>query len=154
MKNPIIRIIYLYLFALVGLGMLVVGSAMIINLGLKTWVFTKADQVDDYRSGPVPLYVDTNVDFKNMKELQACSDKCELNATQKQQINEWFGDYENWQNNEKNRNLSAYVVRNRQRQASTALSLILVGLPLWLFHWTTIKRDVRGRKEKEREEKV
>ena len=57
MRNPIIRTIYLYLFSLVGLGMLVVGSAMIINLALKTWIFTKADQVDDSYARPTPLSV-------------------------------------------------------------------------------------------------
>ena len=31
--------------------------------------------------------------------------------------------------------------RQRQRQASTALSMILVGLPLYKFHWRLIKKE-------------
>lgn len=34
--------------------------------------------------------------------------------------------------------------RNRQRQVSTALSMILVGLPLYKYHWKLIKRENKG----------
>jgi len=145
MKNPITRTIYLYLFALVGLAMLVIGMSMIINLGLKTWIFTQADRVDNYASQPMPLYLDKEMGAA--KELQLCQDKCSLTAEQKQQISAWLADYENWKNNEKNRDPNFYRVQNRQRQAATAISLILVGLPLWLFHWATIKKDNKEKSE-------
>ncbi len=139
MKNPIIRAIYLYLFALVGLGMLVVGGSMIINLGLKAWVFTQADQQDKYNSQPIPVYLSS--DMKTVQEIQACSDKCELTAVQKEQVNSWLAEYKKWEEQETNSDPNIWVVRNRQRQAATALSLILIGLPLWLFHWSVIKKD-------------
>jgi hypothetical protein len=145
MKNPIIRTIYLYLFALVGLGMLTVGSAMIINLGLKSLVFTKADEQDIYMSQPAPLYLDKTPN--DVKAVQACSDKCLLTAMEKEQISNWLIDYETWQAQEKNRDPNVWTVRNRQRQAATAISIIIVGLPLWLFHWSVIKGD--NKKEKE-----
>lgn len=144
MKNPIIRTIYLYLFALVGLAMLVIGTSMIINLGLKTWIFTQADIVDNYAMQPTPLYFAK--DTATVENLQACQDKCSLTAEQKQQLANWLTDYETWKKSEKNRDPNFYRVQSRQRQAATAISLILVGLPLWLFHWTTIKKD---NKEKE-----
>lgn len=139
MKNPIIRSIYLYLFALVGLAMLVVGASMLINLGLKAWVFTKADMVDKYSSQPIPPYL--NSDVKTVQEVKVCSDKCQLTTVQKEQIDNWLTDYEQWQNSEKDRDPNFYLVQNRQRQAATSVSLILIGLPLWLFHWATIKKD-------------
>jgi len=144
MKNPIIRTIYLYLFALVGLGMLVVGMSMIINLGLKAWIFTKADRTDNYMSAPSPLYLVKETG--SVKDLQLCADKCSLTAEQKEQINNWLADYEAWKKFEKNRDPNLYIVQSRQRQAATAISLILVGMPLWLFHWGVIKND---NKEKE-----
>ena len=148
MRNPIIRTIYLYLFALIGLGMLVVGASMLINLGLKTWIFTKADlQSVAYDSRPMPAYISQDVELNTVKEISVCSDKCELTTEQKQQIDEWLIDYQEWKENEKNTDPDFYIERNRQRQASTAVSLILVGLPLWLFHWFTIKRDIKRRKE-------
>lgn len=145
MKNPIIRTIYLYLFALIGLGMLVVGCAMILNLGLKTFIFTKADEIEDYYARPATLYLDTEV--KTVQNLQVCADKCNLTEIQKEQIANWLVDYETWQSTEKNRDANYYQTRNRQQQAATALSLILVGLPLWLFHWAIIKRDLRKNKD-------
>jgi len=145
MKNPIIRAIYLYLFALIGLGMLVVGSSMLINLGLKTFIFTKADEIDNYNSRPMPIYLNSEV--KPVQDLQICSDKCNLTELQKKQIDNWLVDYETWQNDEKSRGNDFYTTRNRQRQASTAFSIILIGLPLWLFHWAIIKRDVREDKK-------
>lgn len=145
MKNPIIRTIYLYLFALIGLGMFVVGASMLLNLGLKTFIFTNVDQVDDYRAKPVALYLDN--ELERVQELQVCSDKCELTDLQKEQINVWLADYETWQNSEAAQNPNYYVIQNRERQAATAISIILVGFPLWLFHWMIIKRDIRRRKE-------
>lgn len=139
MKNPLIRTIYVYLFSLVGLAMLVIGTAMIINLGLKTWIFTQADRGDNYQNQPMPLYL--NKEMGDAKELQICQDKCSLTTVQKEQIKSWLADYENWQNYEKNRDPNFYRLQNRQRQAATAISLIIVGLPLWLFHWAVIKRD-------------
>ena len=41
---PLIRTIYLYLFALVGLALLISGSVRFVNMGLKAFVFTKAEQ--------------------------------------------------------------------------------------------------------------
>jgi hypothetical protein len=31
--------------------------------------------------------------------------------------------------------------RNRQRQASTAIAMLLVGIPLYKYHWSTIKKE-------------
>ncbi|HPA25924.1 MAG TPA: hypothetical protein PLK76_04165 [bacterium] len=144
MKNPIIRTIYLYLFALVGLAMLVIGLSMIINLGLKTWIFTQADKQDVYKNQPMPLYLSSDV--KVAQEVKVCADKCELTQIQKQQVDSWLLEYQKWENEQKNIDTNVWVVRTRQRQAATAVSLILVGLPLWLFHWSVIKKD---NKEKE-----
>ncbi|MFH1457434.1 MAG: hypothetical protein ABIF17_05025 [Patescibacteria group bacterium] len=142
MKNPIIRTIYLYLFSLVGLAMLVIGATMLINLGLKAWIFTKADEQDIYESRPAVIYL-KDPDLKSVEELKLCENKCELTALQREQIDNWLVDYNTWQNTEKNLDPGKYVQSNRQRQASTAISLILIGLPLWLFHWFTIKKDLR-----------
>ena len=31
--------------------------------------------------------------------------------------------------------------RNRQRQSSTALSMLIVGIPLYKYHWNLIKKE-------------
>ena len=47
MKNEkhhsLVRTIYLYLFALVGLALLTIGAVRFVAMGLKAFVFTKAD---------------------------------------------------------------------------------------------------------------
>ena len=51
----LIRKIYLYLFSLIGLVLVVIGCVELVNLGLKAYVFTSADQ---YYSYPVAAPVE------------------------------------------------------------------------------------------------
>ena len=44
----LIRKIYLYLFSLIGLVLVVIGCVQLVNLGLKAYVFTAADQYYTY----------------------------------------------------------------------------------------------------------
>ena len=43
-KHSLIRTIYLYTFSLIGLVLIIIASVNMINLGLKTFIFTEADQ--------------------------------------------------------------------------------------------------------------
>lgn len=152
MKNyPIIRTIYLYLFALVGLAMMTIGAAQIVDLGLKAWIFTQADRDFGYITRPPALVIDK--ELQTAQELKACQEKCELTETQKQQIQSWLNDYQNWQQQEKSQTEIDYKTQSRHRQAASALSLIIVGLPLWLYHWSVIKKDQKKR-EQEKEVNV
>ena len=144
MKNPIIRTIYLYLFALVGLIMVVIGASMLINLGLKTWVFTKADEQPQYASMPVmPTALEKSGEVKTVESLVACSDKCSLTAEQKTQLDQWLKDYQEARSSEKFQSSFDYKTQQRQRDAAQAIAFILVGLPLYLYHWVVIKKDVK-----------
>lgn len=109
MANPLIRKIYLYLFALVGLFMITVGSARLVNLALKVYVFQEADRYYEY---PVPRTVD-----EKAGEIQQPDPK-ELEEFNKRQTRS-----------------------QRQRELAESLAWIIVGLPLWLYHWTVIKRE-------------
>lgn len=147
--NTWIRIVYLYLFAAVGLIFTVAGTVMLINLGLKIWVFTKAD-IDRsyYMEEPVPLLLNYDRNLEMVKNLQECSETCNLTEVQKQQIDYWLEDYAKWRENQKKEKKVDYITSQRQRQASSAISMILVGIPLYLYHWAIIKRDHRKKKEK------
>jgi hypothetical protein len=114
MKNPIIRTIYLYLFALIGLAMLVVGTARIIDVGLKAWVFTEADNNEYYE--PRPLVVDQEGRATTTSEKMELSPKLSKDDFARQQ---------------------------RHRDLASALSTIIVGLPLYMYHWSVIKKDNR-----------
>jgi len=99
-----IKRIYVYLFSAVGLVLVVIGSVQLINLALKSWVFTKADVYYNY---PAPKVVaerpDQQVEEPNPKAV------------------------EEFQKND--------LASRRQRQAASAIAMIIVGAPLFLYHW-------------------
>ncbi len=131
---PLIRTIYLYIFALLGLVLVIIGSVNFLNMGLKAFVFTKAEQnmeIDFERPMPAPLSAD------KMEELGKGS---ELSETELVLVQEWLEEYKIWKTESDKVN---YLVSNRHRDASINLSLILVGIPLYLYHWFTIKREMK-----------
>jgi len=140
MKNPFIRTIYLYLFALVGLTLLAIGAVRLVNVGLKIFVFTRADQEINFSRqppifAPQPLREVKEEDF--FAVVEKCKDKCILTDTQKDAIGEWLISYKEWQNQPK----IDYQTQQRQRESAWSLAFILVGVPLWLYHWMIITRE-------------
>lgn len=114
-KYPLIRKIYLYLFALIGLVLIIIGCVRLVGLALKTYIFTKADIYYEYPA-PRPLKI-APIEEGKTEEFQQPS---------KEEIEE----YQNKQQ-----------ASNRQREAAESLAFIIVGLPLYLYHWSLIKKD-------------
>jgi len=108
-KDSVIRTIYLYIFALLGLVLIIIGSVNFLNMGLKAFVFTKADQEYEY-------------DYRMMAPIKEGVDSEETVCPEL--ISQ-----------------SDYVTSQRHRDASMNLALIVIGLPLYLYHWTIIKRE-------------
>jgi hypothetical protein len=106
-----IRNIYLYLFSFIGLLMLVIGLAQMVDLAITVWVFPEADLHDRGLAIPSEL----NKDLSEA-ELQASVDKQAAYSLGEQS-------------------------RSRQRQLSSSLSMLVVGLPLYLYHWRTINSE-------------
>ena len=115
-RKELIRLIYLYLFSLVGLVLIVVGSVQLINLGLTTWVFQQADEVIMYPSYPQRI--------PPQEEGVA-----EISAEEQERIKQEQIEFE-----EKSR------TSRRQRSAANALALIIVGAPLYLYHWILVRK--------------
>ncbi len=141
-KNNTIRKIYLYLFALLGLTLLVIGAVMLIDLGLKIFVFKKAD-IESVQK-PTLIYMRPGEPIKEedfISAIEKCEEKCDLTEEQNAQIQNWLTDYGYWQEAQLTNN--NYATRSRHRQASMSLSLILIGLPLYLFHWAVIKGETK-----------
>lgn len=116
-KGSIIRSIYFYLAALVGLLMMVFSGADLINLGLKTWVFPNADEELYYtcpERPPVPAGIETEAAPTGEEALGA---KCPTDAQRTQ------------------------ALRRRQSSAIRDISLIVVGFPLFLFHFRVVQRE-------------
>ncbi len=139
---PLIRTIYLYLFALIGLVLLTIGAVRFIDMGLKAFVFTKADVSErfNYQQPMAPSQV-----LLKMKEDQQDTDEVKeicLSEQEKAEVEYWLTMYKKW--NEDRANVD-YIASRRHRDASTNLSLILVGLPLFLFHWRFIQKETKDK---------
>jgi hypothetical protein len=109
--NLTLRKTFLYIFASVGLVLCIIATVSLINLGLKTYVFTKADNYCNYSYAPrlekdgtsvEPTQAQIDLDRKNCEEQRAAS---------------------------------------KQSQASNAIAMLIVGLPLYAYHWMVIRRD-------------
>ena len=111
--NITIRRVYLYLTSFIGLVLILIGSVQLLNLALKTWIFTKAD--DQFFYGP--CYERSVAPVKVGEEPKMLSEQeCEA---------------------QRNEERSA----RRQNQGAEAVAMILVGTPVWIYHWRKVKDD-------------
>lgn len=106
---------YLYLVSTISLIIAVIGAIMLINLALKAWIFTKADQ--NYYSTPCMVTPAPVGD----KATTGC-DQASIDAQNKL--------------NQENQ------TSQRQNTAAQALAMIIVATPVWLYHWRMAKREV------------
>jgi hypothetical protein len=104
-----VKKIYIYLFSAIGLVIVIIGSVQLINLGLKAFIFTKADV---YYSYPAPV-------------------TAEKGQTVQQPDQKMVDEFQ--QNN---------LVSQRQRDAANAIAMIIVGAPLFLYHWKLARKVI------------
>jgi hypothetical protein len=112
-KAGLIKNLYLYLVSFVALMMIVFSSADIINIALRTYVLTGADE-PMYYGAPCPVKpVATSTD----ESVPPCPDQ---HAQLLQDI--------------KNRDAQ------RQRDLVRDISMIVVGIPLFAYHWRLARK--------------
>ncbi|TFB09110.1 hypothetical protein E3V08_01230 [Candidatus Atribacteria bacterium MT.SAG.1] len=142
-KQSLIRTIYLYIFALLGLVLLIIGGVNSVNMGLKAFIFTQAEEEQRilYKQMPVPFSLSRVEELE--KEMETDEEVC-LSENEKTDIKNWLTDYNNWK---ESRLKIDPITARRHRDASLNLSLILIGLPLYLYHWRIIKRETREKEE-------
>lgn len=134
-KTRLIRTIYLYLAALVSLIFVAVGTGTLVNTALKFYVFPKAEKGGYNRcNNQPPVY---NLD-KNTFAGVATND-------QKIQLENLLSDYEQWKND--NTGEECYS-QERQNNIVTALTMMIVAIPIFLLHWRIIRKE---KAEKDRE---
>ncbi len=132
MEKPNIRILYLYAFALVGLALVAFGAVRLMDLGLKIYVFKKADMPQSYQSFPPypPIAIEQKTDDIKYSET--------ITPEQKIALDSWVGEFKYWNENQKKID---YLASSRESAASNSLAMILIGLPLYLYHWRIIKKE-------------
>jgi len=128
----LIRATYLYLLSLIGIILVLIGGSGFVSMGLKTFVFTQADDEQRmYREMPPrPISPAERIDAESRAVFRDSALK-----------EQWEEDYEAWR--ERRKSIDPVAAR-RHREAASNLSFILVGLPLYLYHWRLIRRDHAG----------
>jgi hypothetical protein len=138
-KHSMVRTVYLYLFALVGLALLITGTVKFLDMGLKTFIFKGADEPErisqNYYYGYTPA-LEKIISPEDVKNVEDLTDE------EKQSLKEFIEGYQIWK--EKSEKID-HLSSRRQQEASINLSMILVGLPLYLYHWGTIRREIKNR---------
>jgi len=129
-KSKLIRTIYLYVAALVSLIFVAVGTGTILNTVLRAYVFPKAEKGGYSRCNEAP----TVCNFPEVQKNSASDD-------QKKQLDKIISDYENWKKT--NTGEECYSAE-RQRSIVDALTMLMIALPICLFHWRLIKKDKEG----------
>lgn len=129
LKNfSFIKLIYLYLFSALGLILVIMGSVKLIDLSLKILIFKEAEKTEIYNFPPplMPIPV-----------LEKIKTNGTFNKEEKQLFEDWSTRYKNWLEQQKKINL---ILARRQKEASNSISLILVGAPLYLYHWRILRK--------------
>jgi hypothetical protein len=138
-KHSMVRTVYLYLFALVGLALLITGTVKFLDMGLKAFVFKGADEPERINQSYYYGYTPALEKVISPEEIDNVED---LTEEEKQSLKEFIEGYQTWK--EKSEKID-YLSSRRQQEASINLSMILVGLPLYLYHWGIIRRDIKNR---------
>lgn len=143
-RTGFIRVLYLYVFALLGLIFMSIGGIRFLDMGLRATIFRQADAMERYPQPPLPAIA------RRPGEIDALADRAELTPQEKQLLRDAIDEYRRW---EEQRSRVDPVSARRQRDASSSLAMILVGFPLYLYHWRTIKREAAERRRVAEERK-
>ncbi|HSR88802.1 MAG TPA: hypothetical protein VLK22_00175 [Candidatus Udaeobacter sp.] len=121
-----IKNLYFYLVSFVALMILVFSTSDIINIALKTWVFTQADKniyysipmvCADLTTTTVAVRPGPDNTITTMPKEQ-CEKQNEINAKQQE----------------------ASRLAQKQMSVVRDISLIVVAIPLFIFHWRILRR--------------
>lgn len=136
-RSAWVRTLYLYLFALLGLVFTAIGGIRLLDMALRATIFRSADALERYEMPPLPTIGRRPGDF------DVIASKAELTPEEKQLLRDGIEEYKRWK---ERRDRIDPVTARRQREASSSLAMILVGLPLYLYHWRTIRREAEARR--------
>ena len=120
-RGKTIKSIYFYLVSFVALMMVVFSTADIINIALKTLVFKAADK-DMYYMPPCAIQMEAAA-RPDVKSAPAVSvEDCEK------------------QNESNKKQQETGRMAQKQRDVVRDISMIVVGIPLFLIHWRILRK--------------
>lgn len=109
-----VKKIYLYAVSLIALVIMVIGAITLLNLGLKTFIFTKADR-DFYA-----------MECFSTKPTAPGESTPKCSAEEEAAMNK---------RNEENR------AAQKQRDAAQSLAMLIVAAPVFYFHWRLARKE-------------
>lgn len=139
-KN-VLRPIYFYFVSLASLIMMVVAGGFLINLTLKTWVFPSAGRVDTAAEKVYSAPSMIGIENGGVTSVVTCGEKCGVDAETVTLAKRWQDDYSAWQKQ------TSGTSNSTQRQAATSIPFVLIGIPLFWYHWTVVRREAKDRKD-------
>jgi len=111
----IIRAIYLYLVSAITIVMIIIASVSLINLVFKEYVF----DVQSYQEINTRFQCENKPnDFRPAQSYEDCVQEAKENAAIQHK-------------------------NDIKRDLAWSFSMLLVAIPLFLYHWSVIKRDAR-----------
>ena len=128
-KTKLIRTIYLYLASLISLIFVAVGTGTLLNTGLKAALFPEAEKKSFFECNQQPPMIGSP-DVSGYKAIAT--------EDQKAQLNQLLKDYQNWKDNSMGEKC---IKPARQNKIVDALTMIIIALPIFLFHWRIIKKE-------------
>ncbi|MFA6525045.1 MAG: DUF5671 domain-containing protein [Patescibacteria group bacterium] len=141
--STVIRPIYYYLVSLGALLMFVIAGGIMINLILKTWVFPTASEADKLNQKVISQQTAMSMEKNSVQSIIDCAEKCQFDAATVTTAEGWIVDYDNWQT------LSQTSFDNTQTEAARNLPFILLGIPLFWYHWRTVRKEQETHKKLE-----
>lgn len=141
-SHPWIRTVYLYLFSLVGLVLVIIGAVRLLDLGLKIVIFKQADKPESIR--PAPPYPPYNFEGRSTVKIKEVGEPLEfpkaevVSMEEKAALDRWEIEYKNWQDLQSKID---YLRSRRESEASNSLAFMIIGVPLYLYHWLVIRRE-------------
>lgn len=127
-----VRTVYLYLFALLGLVFMSIGGIRLTDLALRTFVFRTADREERHRMAMPPMP-------PPVRSVDVSGQSAALTEADRQMLEQWRTDYERWQ--EEGSRIDPVRAR-RDRTAASSLAMILIGLPMYLYHYRRIRAEL------------
>jgi hypothetical protein len=132
-----VRTVYLYLVSVIAIILITIAGIRLLDLALKAFVFRAAEQEErlGYMQPPMPYALD------RVERLQS-TDSAAFTADERIAVRQWLAEYDRW---ETQRARLDPIAARRQRDASSSLAMLIIGLPLYLYHWGLIRREGRRR---------
>ena len=100
--------------------MIIIAGVSLINLALRSWVFTKADSTSNYTYACPVAVSNMSANMQNQAVVQATP--CDTNA-QIQQAHD-------------------QLISQRESTAAQDVALLLIGIPIFFYHWRKVNKEV------------